>query len=85
MADTLQNIGVGLLRGLDDTRSGFRLTVIGYWAIGLSLVWLLARPLGLGATGAWLGLAGGLATTAALLLARFHRSLAQLRPPETVS
>lgn len=84
-ADTFQNIGVGLLRGLDDTRSGFRLTVIGYWAIGLPLVWVLARPLGLGATGAWLGLAGGLATTAALLLARFHRSLTRLRLPEKVS
>jgi MATE family multidrug resistance protein len=79
-ADTAQNIGVGLLRGLDDTRSGFRLTVIGYWAVGLPLVWLLARPLGLGAAGAWLGLACGLAVTAVLLLRRFHRALGTLRP-----
>ncbi|MEU5789572.1 MATE family efflux transporter [Micromonospora purpureochromogenes] len=79
-ADTAQNIGVGLLRGLDDTRSGFRLTVIGYWAVGLPLVWVLARPLGLGAAGAWLGLACGLAVTAGLLLRRFHRVLATLHP-----
>jgi MATE family multidrug resistance protein len=74
-ADASQNIGVGLLRGLDDTRSGFTLTLIGYWLVGLPLVWLLAHPLGLHATGVWLGLAAGLTVTAALLLSRFHRIL----------
>ncbi len=80
-ADTSQNIGVGLLRGLDDTRSGFTLTLVGYWAAGLPLVWLLAVPLGLHATGVWLGLTAGLTITATLLLTRFHRTVAHTAMP----
>ncbi|MEU2451070.1 MATE family efflux transporter [Streptomyces sp. NPDC012765] len=73
--DCAQNIGVGLLRGLDDTRSGFRITLIGYWAVGLPASWLLARPLGGDTRGLWLGLLIGLATTAILLLRRYGRAL----------
>lgn len=76
--DCAQNIGVGLLRGLDDTESGFRLPLVGYWLVGLPLAALLARPAGLGAVGTWLGLLGGLTATAGLLLRRFsHRVVAQ--------
>ncbi|MET8658600.1 MATE family efflux transporter [Streptomyces griseus] len=74
--DCAQNIGVGLLRGLDDTRSGFRITLIGYWAIGLPVSWTLAHLLGLGTLGIWLGLLTGLAATALLLLRRYASSLA---------
>ncbi|MFE5095594.1 MATE family efflux transporter [Streptomyces sp. NPDC056638] len=74
--DCAQNIGVGLLRGLDDTRSGFRITLIGYWAVGLPAAWLLAYALDLEAVGIWLGLLTGLATTAILLLRRYSASLA---------
>ncbi|MEV0413556.1 MATE family efflux transporter [Streptomyces sp. NPDC050448] len=75
--DCAQNIGVGLLRGLDDTRSGFRITLIGYWAVGLPASWLLAYALGLDTLGIWLGLLIGLATTAVLLLRRYTRSLGE--------
>ncbi|MFJ4797838.1 MATE family efflux transporter [Kitasatospora purpeofusca] len=73
--DCAQNIGVGLLRGLDDTRSGFRITLVGYWAVGLPAAWLLAYPLGGETRGLWLGLLIGLATTAVLLLRRYTRAL----------
>ncbi|MEV8363471.1 MATE family efflux transporter [Streptomyces niveus] len=73
--DCAQNIGVGLLRGLDDTRSGFRITLVGYWAVGLPASWLLAHALGLDTLGIWLGLLTGLATTAVLLLRRYTHSL----------
>ncbi|WP_326612612.1 MATE family efflux transporter [Streptomyces scopuliridis] len=73
--DCAQNIGVGLLRGLDDTRSGFRITLIGYWAVGLPAAWLLAYPLALDTLGIWLGLLTGLATTAVLLLRRYSDTL----------
>ncbi|MEV7010646.1 MATE family efflux transporter [Streptosporangium sp. NPDC051022] len=78
--DCAQNVGVGLLRGLDDTKGGFRLTLVGYWLVGLPAAWLLAVPAGLDTLGTWLGLFAGLAVTAALLLARFHRTLSALRP-----
>ncbi|WP_371501517.1 MATE family efflux transporter [Kitasatospora sp. NBC_00374] len=73
--DCAQNIGVGLLRGLDDTRSGLWITLVGYWLAGLPVSWLLAYPLGGDTRGLWLGLLVGLATTAVLLLRRYGRAL----------
>ncbi|MEU9335657.1 MATE family efflux transporter [Streptomyces sp. NPDC048290] len=78
--DCAQNIGVGLLRGLHDTRSGFRITLVGYWAVGLPAAWLLAYPLALDTLGIWLGLLTGLATTAVLLLRRYDTALAGAGP-----
>lgn len=73
--DCAQNIGVGLLRGLDDTKAGLRMTLIGYWLVGLPAGLLLGTAVGWGAVGVWLGLLIGLATTAVLLLRRYHQSL----------
>ncbi|MFJ3146658.1 MATE family efflux transporter [Streptomyces halstedii] len=81
--DCAQNIGVGLLRGLDDTRSGFRITLIGYWAVGLPAAWVLAYGLHLETLGIWLGLLTGLAATALLLLRRYNTALAATRPRRT--
>ncbi|MEV6070182.1 MATE family efflux transporter [Nocardia sp. NPDC052001] len=73
--DSAQNIGVGLLRGLKDTKAGFRLSLVGYWIVGLPTALLLAFPLHLGAAGVWWGLTAGLATTAALMLRRYFTLL----------
>ncbi|MFC9998818.1 MATE family efflux transporter [Nocardia sp. NPDC127526] len=73
--DAAQNIGVGLLRGLKDTKAGFRLSLVGYWGVGLPTALLLAFPLGLGAAGVWWGLTAGLATTAVLMLRRYFTLL----------
>lgn len=71
-ADSAQNIGVGLLRGLGDTASGFRLSVVGYWLVGLPAALILAFWADLGAAGVWWGLTIGLTTTALLMLNRFR-------------
>ncbi len=76
--DCAQNIGVGLLRGVDDTKSGFWLTVIGYWLVGLPAAGLLGLAAGTGPVGVWLGLMGGLAVTAALMLHRFTTTLGRM-------
>lgn len=73
--DCAQNIGVGLLRGLDDTRSGFRITLVGYWLIGLPAAWLFGEAAGWDTVGVWFGLLTGLAATAILLLRRYQRAL----------
>ncbi|MGW0121539.1 MATE family efflux transporter [Streptomyces sp. NPDC003327] len=73
--DCTQNIGIGLLRGLDDTKGGFHVTLVGYWLIGLPAVWLLGRLASFDTAGVWLGLLTGLAATALLLLRRYHRGL----------
>jgi MATE family multidrug resistance protein len=82
--DAAQNIGVGLLRGLKETKAGFRLSLIGYWIVGLPTALLLAFPLGLGAPGIWWGLTAGLATTAALMLRRYFVLLDEHRIPRRV-
>ncbi|MFI5537468.1 MATE family efflux transporter [Nocardia sp. NPDC051900] len=73
--DAAQNIGTGLLRGLKATDAGFRLSLIGYWGVGLPVALLLAYPAGLGAAGVWWGLTAGLATTAILMLRRYFALL----------
>ncbi|MBF6330708.1 MATE family efflux transporter [Nocardia transvalensis] len=73
--DAAQNIGNGLLRGLKDTQAGFRLSLVGYWIVGLPTALLLAFPVGLGAAGVWWGLTAGLAATAGLMLRRYFTLL----------
>ncbi|MBB4688694.1 MATE family efflux transporter [Amycolatopsis jiangsuensis] len=77
-----QNIGVGLLRGLGDTKAGFRMTLIGYWLIGTPVMVVCGYVLGLHGPGIWIGLCAGFGATAVLLLRRFRR---QLRPEPDLS
>lgn len=70
-----QNIGVGLLRGLGNTKSGFRITLIGYWLVGTPLMVLCAFALKLHGPGVWIGLCAGFGVTAVLLLRRFRQEL----------
>jgi MATE family multidrug resistance protein len=74
LADGLQVMALGLLRGLQDTRVPMLIALTGYWLIGIPVSWLLGFPAGLGGPGIWLGLAVGLAVTATLLMWRFWRT-----------
>lgn len=60
----------GALRGAGDVRLPAVANLVGYWLIGLPLGWWLAFRADLGARGLWTGLALGLASVAALLVAR---------------
>ena len=77
IADGLQTIGAGALRGLQDTRVPFLYSAISFWAIGFTACYVLGFPLGLGAFGVWIGLSLGLIVYAALLVVRFHRLTAR--------
>lgn len=76
--DCSQNIGVGILRGLGDVKSSFRISIVGYWMIGLPVAWSVGVWLGYGIYGIWIGLAIGLAATAVMLLRRFEYRLSAL-------
>ncbi len=67
-----QNILVGLLRGLGDTASGLRCTLVGYWAVGVPTMAVCAYAFGWGGWGVWTGLCVGFAATAVLLTRRFR-------------
>jgi multidrug resistance protein, MATE family len=70
IADGVQTIAAGALRGYRDTAVPMALAAIGYWGIGFAGGWVLAFPLGHGAVGLWCGLALGLLVVAALLTLR---------------
>ncbi|WP_079273290.1 MATE family efflux transporter [Streptomyces sp. TN58] len=76
--DATQNIGNGILRGIGDTAGPFRISLVGYWLIGLPAGYLLGITAGWGVEGVWTGQTIGLAATAALLLAAFLRRVDRL-------
>jgi MATE family multidrug resistance protein len=76
IADAIQTIAAGSLRGMNDTRLPLVFATISYWLIGFPCAWWLAFHTPLGAIGVWIGLSVGTAVYATLLLLRF-RSLAR--------
>ncbi|MBC7799339.1 MAG: MATE family efflux transporter, partial [Gemmatimonadaceae bacterium] len=72
VADGVQSVAAGALRGLGDTRVPFLLAATGYWAIGFPAAWWLVMRAGWGAPGAWWGLGLSLVIVAILLTTRFH-------------
>ncbi|WP_293003737.1 MATE family efflux transporter [Mycobacterium sp.] len=75
IVDFTQNIAVGLLRGIGNTKAGLSATSIGYWMIGLPAMLVLAFAAHLHGAGIWAGLSTGFAATAVILLRRFRRDL----------
>ncbi|GIU53032.1 MULTISPECIES: MATE family efflux transporter [Shewanella] len=72
LSDSIQVVAAGALRGYKDTQSAFYITLVSYWAIGMTLGYTLARTdlivPAMGAHGFWVGLIAGL-TSAAILFA----------------
>lgn len=73
LADGMQVMALGLLRGVKDTRVPMWLAAVSYWLIGIPASYVLAFPLGFGGEGLWLGLVIGLFCAAASLMWRFWR------------
>ncbi|WP_062117736.1 MATE family efflux transporter [Aureimonas sp. AU40] len=73
-----QNICVGLLRGLGNTKAGLVNTLIGYWLIGIPAMAFCAHATGWGAYGVWFGLCLGFGATSLLLWLRFTVELRRL-------
>ena len=73
IVDGVQSVAAGALRGLNDTRVPLVFSAISFWVVGFSGCYYLGFPLGLGATGIWIGFTVGLVLYAGLLVWRFHR------------
>ena len=78
VADGMQAVAAGALRGLGDTRVPFGLAAAGYWGLGFPLAWWLTGPMGAGPAGAWWGLAASLLAVAVALTLRFLRQSSRL-------
>jgi MATE family multidrug resistance protein len=72
IADGVQTVAAGALRGLNDTGVPLLFAAICFWAIGFTASYGLGFPLGMGAIGIWIGLSIGLLVYAVLLVGRFH-------------
>ena len=74
ISDSVQAIGVGLLRGLQDVRIPTLLVFIAYWIIGIPLGYRLAFHYNWEIKGLWTGLIVGLSVSALLLSLRFIKT-----------
>jgi len=73
VADGIQTVAAGALRGMNDTRIPLLFAAISYWLIGFPAAWGLGFRTELGAIGVWIGLSCGTAVYAVLLILRFRR------------
>ena len=77
IADGIQVVGGGLMRGMGRPKAGAIVNLLGFYVIGLPLAWVLAFPMGLGVVGIWWGLAAGLGGVAIMLYVWVMRTAAR--------
>jgi MATE family multidrug resistance protein len=71
LSDGTQAVGIGLLRGLADSKIPMFITFIAYWIVGLPGGYLLGFTFGYGVQGIWFALFAALTVSAILLTTRF--------------
>lgn len=79
LPDGIQNISVGVLRGVQDVKIIMPLAFAAYWLLNLPVGYLCGFTLGLGPWGLFIGYIVGLTTAAALYLLRIRRDVRALR------
>jgi MATE family multidrug resistance protein len=82
IADGVQTVAAGALRGLNDTRVPLLFAAVSFWLVGFTGCWIFGFTLGLGAYGIWIGLSVGIAVYAVLLIWRFQLLTARNYLPE---
>ena len=71
LADAMQGMALGLLRGIKDTRVPMVVAAFSYWVIGIPAGYWLAFRADMGGVGLWLGLVIGLMIAASAMMWRF--------------
>jgi MATE family multidrug resistance protein len=75
LADGVQVVTFGVLRGAGDTAVPAAINIVAYYLVGLPVSLLLAFGQGFGPRGIWMGLASGLVLAAILLLLRLRTTI----------
>ena len=73
LSDGIQCVGLGILRGIGDTKMPTAFTIIAYWVIGIPIGYWLGFKKDFSLYGIWLGLLIGLTFSALFLSIRFIR------------
>ncbi len=73
IADGVQGVALGALRGMSDNTWPSMVTLAAYWPLALPASYLFGFVLGYGAAGVWVGYMLGLAVAAIVLPLRFWR------------
>ena len=80
LSDGVQAVGLGVLRGIRDTKTPTLVTFISYWVIAIPLSYYLGIISDYGLFGVWIGLSVGLTIAAVFHVLRFnYLTLAKLQ------
>lgn len=79
LSDGLQNVSVGILRGIQDVRIIMPIAFISYWLLNIPTGYLFGFVLDMGPSGLYLGFTFGLSAAAVLMIGRIRRSVRKLR------
>ncbi|MDE6069419.1 MAG: MATE family efflux transporter [Alistipes sp.] len=83
LSDGLQNVSVGILRGLQDVKIIMPIAFISYWLLNLPVGYLFGFTLGMGPSGLFLGFTFGLSSAAVLLIRRIRRDVRKSNMPNS--
>jgi MATE family multidrug resistance protein len=78
LSDGIQCVGLGILRGIGDTKIPTLITIFAYWVIGIPLGYVLCFKLNQSLYGVWMALLIGLTLSAWLLSNRFLKESAKI-------
>lgn len=77
--DGMQNVSVGILRGLQDVKIIMPIAFVAYWLLNLPAGYLFGITCGMGAAGFFLSYSVGLSAAAVLMMLRIKRRIGTLR------
>ncbi|WP_295939239.1 MATE family efflux transporter [uncultured Alistipes sp.] len=79
LSDGIQNVSVGILRGIQDVKIIMPIALVSYWILNLPVGYLFGFTLGMGPSGLFLGFSFGLSAAAVMMIIRIRRSIRKLR------
>ena len=77
--DGMQNVSVGILRGLQDVKIIMPIAFVAYWLLNIPTGYLLGITYGMGPSGFFLSFSFGLGAAALLMMARIRRNIHRMK------
>ena len=78
LSDGIQNVSVGILRGIQDVKIIMPIAFVSYWLLNLPVGYLFGFTMGMGPSGLFLGFSFGLSAAAVMMILRIRRSIRRL-------